>query len=83
VIPLPSPAIGPAFVEDINNDGVLDILVMTKHGVYGFITRTHTGISVLSFLVVVLVLVIGVMYLSTYIDLQDPYFVKKSEMYQK
>jgi hypothetical protein len=83
VIPLQSPIVAPVILQDINGDGVYDVLVTTKHGIYGYVTKPHTGISVLSFLVVIVVLVIGVMYLSTYIDLQDPYFVKKSEMYQK
>ncbi|KAL0483699.1 1 TM domain-containing transmembrane protein [Acrasis kona] len=80
-VALASPALAPLIIHDLDDDGVADVLVLTKHGVYGYVTRTHTGVSMLSFMVVMLVIVIGVMYLSTFIDLKDPYFVKKSQVH--
>ncbi|KAL9647667.1 hypothetical protein ABK040_015156 [Willaertia magna] len=83
VIELPSSSISPIQMVDINNDGILDIIVTTKYGVYGYAVRVHTGMSVLSFLVISLFIVVGLLYLSTYIQLNDPFYHRKSEKYNK
>nr|CAG4709902.1 unnamed protein product [Naegleria fowleri] len=83
IIELPHPSIAPIQLVDINGDQVLDIVVTTKQGIYAYITRVHTGMSVLTFLIVSLFVIVGLLYLSTYIQLNDPFYHRKIDRFQK
>jgi hypothetical protein len=78
VIPLPEPIIAPLLLShDVNGDGLNDIIMITRKGVYAFRARSRTGLSVVSVLVISLFVLVSIMYLSTMINLKDPDYVKK------
>jgi hypothetical protein len=79
---LNSPLIGKVLIQDFNGDGINDLIIQTKDGYYGYSTKIHRGLSLLSFLTVTLVTILSLMFLSTYINLRDPYF-EKSNNYSK
>jgi hypothetical protein len=79
---LNSPVISKVLIQDFNGDGINDLIIQTKDGYYGYSTKIHRGLSLLSFLTVTLVTILSLMFLSTYINLRDPYF-EKSNIYSK
>jgi hypothetical protein len=82
VMKLNSPVISKVLIQDFNGDGINDLIIQTKDGYYGYSTKIHRGLSLLSFLTVTLVTILSLMFLSTYINLRDPYF-EKSNIYSK
>lgn len=83
VVELPHPSISPIQLVDVNGDQILDIVISTKNGVYAYITRVHTGMSVLTFLIVSLFIIVGLLYMSTFIQLNDPFYHRKTDRFQK
>jgi hypothetical protein len=79
---LENPVVDIVHVADVNQDGILD-LVFTHENFYSIlITKTHRGLSVLSFLTISLTAVVILMYISTFINLRDPFF-EKSQQFSK
>jgi hypothetical protein len=66
----------PLLVDDINNDGVNDIIIYNDERILGYVTKIHSGLSVISFLTIFLLLILILMYFSTFVNLKDPYFEK-------
>jgi hypothetical protein len=77
---IPYPPDSPIFIEDINNDGINDIIISSDNKIYSYITKIHSGVSVISFLTIFSVLILILMYLSTFINLKDPYFEKSIKL---
>ena len=79
---VPSELIGKILIEDFNGDNINDIILQTKNGFYGYSVKIHRGLSLISFLTISLVTILSLMFLSTFINLNDPYF-EKSNIYSK
>eukprot|EP00817_Percolomonadidae_sp_ATCC50343_P003069 CAMPEP_0117418370 /NCGR_PEP_ID=MMETSP0758-20121206/162_1 /TAXON_ID=63605 /ORGANISM="Percolomonas cosmopolitus, Strain AE-1 (ATCC 50343)" /LENGTH=242 /DNA_ID=CAMNT_0005198827 /DNA_START=1202 /DNA_END=1930 /DNA_ORIENTATION=+ len=69
-------------IIDINGDGINDIVLSTYSNYEGYITRVHSGRSMLTYFIIAFVLILGILNLSTMIELSDPYF-KKAEEFKK
>ena len=59
-----------------------ELILQTKNGFYGYSVKIHRGLSLISFLTISLVTILSLMFLSTFINLNDPYF-EKSNIYSK
>ncbi|XP_073151389.1 LOW QUALITY PROTEIN: uncharacterized protein [Henckelia pumila] len=54
--------------EDFSNDGLTDIIVVTSNGVYGFVQTRQPGALFFSTLVGCLIVVMGVLFVSQYLN---------------
>ena len=75
-------SVQPAVIADFNSDGIQDVIITTKEGYYGYMMRTHSGTSVLSVLVLSMLMILCVLYISTFIDLKDDSVQKNPELKQ-
>lgn len=78
VLLLEEPPIAPLLFEDFSGDGKTDILMITEDRILGIATKTSFGgNNSLTFLFLAFVVVIGAMYLSTTVSINDPLYERK------
>ncbi|XP_073034031.1 uncharacterized protein [Primulina eburnea] len=65
---LPAPPTHALVCEDFSNDGLTDIIVVTSNGVYGFVQTRQPGALFFSTLVGCLIVVMGVLFVSQYLN---------------
>ncbi|XP_073289228.1 uncharacterized protein [Primulina huaijiensis] len=67
-IDLPAPPTHALVCEDFSNDGLTDVIVVTSNGVYGFVQTRQPGALFFSTLVGCLIVVMGVLFVSQYLN---------------
>ncbi|KAJ4964612.1 hypothetical protein NE237_016461 [Protea cynaroides] len=67
-INLPAPPMHALICEDFSNDGLTDIILVTSSGVYGFVQTRQPGALFFSTLVGCLIVVMGVIFVSQYLN---------------
>lgn len=65
---LPAPPTHALVCEDFSNDGLTDVIVVTSNGVYGFVQTRQPGALFFSTLVGCLIVVMGVLFVSQYLN---------------
>ncbi|KAL3844707.1 hypothetical protein ACJIZ3_002110 [Penstemon smallii] len=65
---LPVPPTHALVTDDFSNDGLTDLILATPNGVYGFVQTRQPGALFFSTLVCCLVIVMGVLFLSQYLN---------------
>eukprot|EP01012_Entosiphon_sulcatum_P064451 TRINITY_DN93285_c0_g1_i1.p1 TRINITY_DN93285_c0_g1~~TRINITY_DN93285_c0_g1_i1.p1 ORF type:complete len:732 (-),score=88.92 TRINITY_DN93285_c0_g1_i1:2221-4416(-) len=74
-IELDEAALAPVVIGDLNSDGTNDIIVMSKNAYYGFLTYQQGNTSVLTFLMLTMIGMIGLLFISQrMVQLSDPYY---------
>lgn len=73
-----SPVIAPISFLDADLDGKLDIQVEAQDGVYLFSSKQKPGSGRLSFMLFSLMAILGVMFLSTNINIENPFLQRRS-----
>lgn len=67
-IDLPAPPTHALVSEDFSNDGLTDLIFVTSSGVYGFVQTRQPGALFFSTLVGCLIIVMGVLFVSQYLN---------------
>lgn len=67
-IDLPAPPTHALVSEDFSNDGLTDLILVTSSGVYGFVQTRQPGALFFSTLVGCLIIVMGVLFVSQYLN---------------
>ncbi|KAG8383387.1 hypothetical protein BUALT_Bualt04G0007200 [Buddleja alternifolia] len=67
-VELPAPATHALVTDDFSNDGLTDLILVTSNGVYGFVQTRQPGALFFSTLVGCLILVMGVLFVSQYLN---------------
>ncbi|KAI4326101.1 hypothetical protein MLD38_031447 [Melastoma candidum] len=67
-IDLPSSPTHVLITEDFSNDGLTDIILVTSHGVYGFVQTRQPGALFFSTLVGCLIVVMGVIFVTQHLN---------------
>lgn len=67
-IDLPAPPTHALVSEDFSNDGLTDLILVTSSGVYGFAQTRQPGALFFSTLVGCLIIVMGVLFVSQYLN---------------
>eukprot|EP00796_Vickermania_ingenoplastis_P002100 gene2101-1279_t len=70
-VTLPHPPVGPLLVADFNGDGVNDVLVVTAHGVYGFVGVVQLGASSVAGLLSAMLAVLLLLFLTRDLSLLE------------
>lgn len=65
---LPAPPTHALIFDDFSNDGLTDLILVTSNGVYGFVQTRQPGALFFSTLVGCLILVMGVLFVSQYLN---------------
>ncbi|KAL7104588.1 hypothetical protein ACP275_08G255200 [Erythranthe tilingii] len=65
---LPAPPTHSLVFSDFSNDGLTDIILVTSNGVYGFVQTRQPGALFFSTLVGCLIIVMGVLFVSQYLN---------------
>ncbi|RNF10969.1 putative intergrin alpha chain protein [Trypanosoma rangeli] len=68
-IELESPPVAPVIVRDFNGDGINDIIVVTKEGIYGFAVGTQTSSETITALMLLMVTLLAVLFVVREISL--------------
>lgn len=72
---LKHPPVAPVIVKDFNGDGINDIIVVTKHGIYGFVVGTQTSSDTITALMILMLGLLAVLFIAREMSVAD-----KSEM---
>lgn len=67
-IDLPAPPTHALVCKDFSNDGLTDVIIVTSNGVYGFVQTRQPGALFFSTLVGCLIVVMGVLFVSQYLN---------------
>ncbi|KAL0349562.1 UNVERIFIED_CONTAM: hypothetical protein Sradi_4105400 [Sesamum radiatum] len=67
-VDLPAPATHALVCDDFSNDGLTDLILVTSNGVYGFVQTRQPGALFFSTLVGCLIVVMGVLFVSQYLN---------------
>ncbi|KAG4973390.1 hypothetical protein JHK87_030211 [Glycine soja] len=67
-IELPGPPTHVLITEDFSNDGLTDLILVTSHGVYGFVQTRQPGALFFSMLVGCLIVVMGVIFVTQHLN---------------
>ncbi|KAL0378311.1 UNVERIFIED_CONTAM: hypothetical protein Sradi_3136600 [Sesamum radiatum] len=67
-VDLPAPATHALVCNDFSNDGLTDLILVTSNGVYGFVQTRQPGALFFSTLVGCLIVVMGVLFVSQYLN---------------
>lgn len=67
-VDLPAPPTHALICEDFSNDGLTDFILVTSNGVYGFVQTRQPGALFFSTLVGSLIVVMGVIFVSQYMN---------------
>ncbi|CAK9157078.1 unnamed protein product [Ilex paraguariensis] len=67
-IDLPAPPTHALVCEDFSNDGLIDLILVTSNGVYGFVQTRQPGALFFSTLVGCLIIVMGVIFVSQHLN---------------
>lgn len=67
-VDLPAPPTHFLVCDDFSNDGLTDLILVTSSGVYGFVQTRQPGALFFSTLVGCLLLVMGVLFVSQYLN---------------
>lgn len=65
---LPAPPTHALVTDDFSNDGLTDLILVTSNGVYGFVQTRQPGALFFSTLVGCLIIVMGVLFISQYLN---------------
>lgn len=65
---LPAPPTHALVCDDFSNDGLTDLILVTSNGVYGFVQTRQPGALFFSTLVGCLIVVMGVLFVSQYLN---------------
>lgn len=67
-VELPAPPTHALVCDDFSNDGLTDLILVTSNGVYGFVQTRQPGALFFSTLVGCLIVVMGVLFVSQYLN---------------
>ncbi|KAI3451016.1 hypothetical protein Pfo_007681 [Paulownia fortunei] len=67
-VDLPAPPTHALVCDDFSNDGLTDLILVTSNGVYGFVQTRQPGALFFSTLVGCLIIVMGVLFVSQYLN---------------
>ncbi|XP_047310479.1 uncharacterized protein LOC124914052 [Impatiens glandulifera] len=65
---LPSPPSHRVITVDFSNDGLIDLILVSSNGVYGYVQRRHGGALFFSTMVGCLIIVMGVIFVSQHLN---------------
>lgn len=68
IVELPAPPTHALVCDDFSNDGLTDLILVTSNGVYGFVQTRQPGALFFSTLVGCLIVVMGVLFVSQYLN---------------
>ncbi|KEG10592.1 putative intergrin alpha chain protein [Trypanosoma grayi] len=70
-VELEFPPVAPIIVQDFNGDGINDIIVVTKQGIYGFVVGTQTSSDTITALMILMVGLLAVLFVVREVSAAD------------
>ncbi|EKF32752.1 hypothetical protein MOQ_003389 [Trypanosoma cruzi marinkellei] len=70
-IELEHPPVAPVILRDLNGDGINDIVVVTKEGIYGFVVGTQTSSDTVTALMILMVALLAVLFVVREMSVAD------------
>ncbi|RNF02601.1 putative intergrin alpha chain protein [Trypanosoma conorhini] len=70
-IELESPPVAPVIVRDFNGDGINDIIIVAKEGIYGFAVGTQTSSDTITALMLLMVALLAVLFVVREMSVAD------------